>query len=211
MLYAACFVVIAYLVGARGSEILRLKAGCVKRRDPGYDSMTVIVGAIFKKQPEYHGRPHEWVAPAPAIRAIGVLEALSEGHRRRAGQDDLWLRRWRTSGARAWKHKVQQFADDTRMRIHVSHFPPGTSKWNKIEHRVFCHITQNWRGKPLRTFETIVDLIGNTRTDAGLRVRAELDKRKYPTGVTATDAEMDALSLHRNQFHGDWNYEVHPR
>ena len=97
------------------------------------------------------------------------------------------------------------------MRIHVSHFPPGTSKWNKIEHRVFCHITQNWRGKPLRTFETVVDLIGNTRTDAGLRVRAELDKRKYPKGVTATNAEMEALSLHRNEFHGDWNYELYPR
>ena len=94
------------------------------------------------------------------------------------------------------------------VRIHASHFPPGTSKWNKIEHRVFCHITQNWRGKPLRTFETIVDMIGNTRTDAGLRVRAELDNRKYPKGVTATDAEMDALSLHRNEFHGDWNYEL---
>ena len=97
------------------------------------------------------------------------------------------------------------------MRIHVSHFPPGTSRWNKIEHRLFCHITQNWRGKPLRTFETIVDLIGNTRTDAGLRVSAVLDTRKYPKGVTATDAEMEALSLHRNEFHGDWNYELHPR
>ena len=113
--------------------------------------------------------------------------------------------------SRAWKHELQKFADETRVRIHVSHFSPGTSKWNKIEHRVFCHITQNWRGKPLRTFETIVDLIGNTRTDAGLRVRAELDKGKYPTAVTATDAEMDALSLQRNEFHGDWNYEVHPR
>ena len=106
---------------------------------------------------------------------------------------------------------MQQFADETGVRVHVSHFPPGTSKWNKIEHRLFCHITQNWRGKPLRTFETIVDLIGNTRTDAGLRVRAELDTGTYPKGVTATDAEMDALSLHRNEFHGDWNYELHPR
>ena len=113
--------------------------------------------------------------------------------------------------SRAWKHELQRFADETGVRIHVSHFPPSTSKWNKIEHRVFCHITQNWRGKPLRTFETIVDLIGNTRTDAGLRVRAELDTRKYPKGVTATNEEMDALSLHRNEFHGDWNYELHPR
>ena len=99
--------------------------------------------------------------------------------------------------SRAWKHELQRFADETRMRVHVSHFPPGTSKWNKIEHRLFCHITQNWRGKPLRTFETIVDLIGNTRTDTGLRVRAALDTGTYPKGVTASDAEMDALSLHR--------------
>ncbi|MCY3752159.1 MAG: ISAzo13 family transposase [Gammaproteobacteria bacterium] len=113
--------------------------------------------------------------------------------------------------SRVWKHELQQFADETGVRIHVSHFPPGTSKWNKIEHRLFCHITQNWRGKPLRTFETIVDLIGNTRTEAGLRVRAELDTGTYPTGVTASHAEMAALSLHRNEFHGDWNYELHPR
>ena len=95
--------------------------------------------------------------------------------------------------------------------MHVSHFPPGTSKGNKIEHRVFCHITQNWRGKPLRTFETIVDLMGNTRTAAGLRVRAGLDKGQYSTGVSATDAEMNALSLYRSVFHGDWNHELRPR
>ena len=111
--------------------------------------------------------------------------------------------------SRAWKHGLQKFADETRLRIHVSHFPPGTSKWNKIEHRLFCHITQNWRGKPLRTFETIVDLIGQTRTAAGLRVKAKLDKRKYPTGEVTTNAQMRALSLHRNAFHGDW--ELHPR
>ena len=113
--------------------------------------------------------------------------------------------------ARAWKHRLQQFADETRLCVHVSHFPPGTSKWNKIEHRLFCHITQNWRGKPLRSFETIVDLIGSTRTEAGLRVKAKLDKRNYPTGEVTTKAEMDALSLHRNEFHGDWNYELRPR
>ena len=82
--------------------------------------------------------------------------------------------------SRTWKHELQRFADEAGVRIHVSHFPPGTSKWNKIEHRLFCHITHNWRGKPLRTFETVVDLIGNTRTRARLRVRAELDKRQYP-------------------------------
>ena len=113
--------------------------------------------------------------------------------------------------SRAWKHGLQKFADETRLRIHVSHFPPGTSKWNKIEHRLFCQLTQNWRGRPLRTFETIVDLIGQTRTAAGLRVKAELDKRTYATGVVTTQAEMEALLLHRNEFHGDWNYELHSR
>jgi len=113
--------------------------------------------------------------------------------------------------SRAWKHELQKLADETNLTIRVSHFPPGTSKWNKIEHRLFCHITQNWRGKPLCSFETVVDLIGNTRTAAGLRVKAKLDKRTYPTGVKITKAEMEALSLHRHAFQGDWNYELHPR
>ena len=92
----------------------------------------------------------------------------------------------------------------------MCHFPPDTSKWNKIEHRLFCHITENWRGRPLRTFETIVDLIGHTRTTAGLRVRAKLDKRRYRTGVKVTAAQMRAVALHPDDFHGDWNYEVRP-
>ena len=113
--------------------------------------------------------------------------------------------------ARGWKLALQRLADDFRLRIHVSHFPPGTSKWNKIEHRLFCHITQNWRGRPLRTFETVVELIGHTRTAAGLRVKAKLDTRRYQTGVVVTTAEMRSLSLHRQSFHGDWNYELRPR
>lgn len=113
--------------------------------------------------------------------------------------------------SRVWKHELQKFSDQTKLRLRVSHFPPGTSKWNKVEHRLFCHITKNWRGKPLRTFETIVDLIGNTRTQAGLRVKAKLDKRKYPTGVVVTKAQMGALSLHRDEFRGEWNYQLHPR
>jgi len=112
--------------------------------------------------------------------------------------------------SRAWKHGLQRLATDLGLRIHVSHFPPGTSKWNKIEHRLFCHITQNWRGRPLRTFETVVALIGRTRTAAGLRVRAKLDKRRYATGVTITAAEMRGLALHPDRFHGDWNYELRP-
>ena len=113
--------------------------------------------------------------------------------------------------ARAWKLELQKLSDDTGLRIRVSHFPPGTSKWNKIEHRLFCHITRNWRGKPLRTFETVVDLIGSTRTAAGLRVKAKLDSRKYSTGVSITQAQMDDLALRPNKFHGEWNYELCPR
>jgi len=113
--------------------------------------------------------------------------------------------------SRAWKRGLQRLADDLRLRIHVSHFPPGTSKWNKIEHRLFCHITQNWRGRPLRTCDTVVALIGHTRTAAGLRVKARLDKRRYATGATVTQAEMRGLALHPHTFHGDWNYELRPR
>src|SRR6202171_5434187 len=98
--------------------------------------------------------------------------------------------------SRAWKVELQALADETKLRIRVSHFPPGTSKWNKIEHRLFCHITENWRGRPLRTFETVVDLIGHTRTATGLRVKAKLDKRRYPTGHVVTRAEMRDLALH---------------
>jgi hypothetical protein len=113
--------------------------------------------------------------------------------------------------SRAWKQELQRLADDLGLRIHVSHFPPGTSKWNKIEHRLFCHITENWRGRPLRTFETVVALIGHTRTARGLRVKAKLDTRRYPTGCVVTPAAMRALALHPDAFHGDWNYQLRPR
>ena len=113
--------------------------------------------------------------------------------------------------SRSWKKELQRLADDLRLCIHVSHFPPGTSKWNKIEHRLFCHITENWRGRPLRTFDTVVDLIGHTSTAAGLRVKAKLDKRRYATGAVVTKAEMRDLALYPHAFHGDWNYELRPR
>ncbi len=112
---------------------------------------------------------------------------------------------------RAWKQGLQRLADELQLCIHVSHFPPGTSKWNKIEHRLFCHITKNWRGRPLRTFESVVELIGHTRTDTGLRVKAQLDKRRYRTSVVVSRAAMQQLELHRHTFHGDWNYELRPR
>ena len=112
---------------------------------------------------------------------------------------------------RAWKMELQQFADETRLAIHVSHLPPGTSKWNKIEHRLFCHITENWRGTPLRTFETIVDRIGNTRTTTGLHVHARLDPGQYPTGAKVRKSQMDELALIPDSFHGEWNYSLLPR
>ena len=95
------------------------------------------------------------------------------------------------------------------MSIHVSHFPPGTSKWNNIEHRMFCHITQNWRGKPLISHEVIVNLIANTATRAGLKIRAALDRGRYPTGVPIADEEFAAVHLKRSGFHGDWNYAIY--
>jgi Rhodopirellula transposase DDE domain len=113
--------------------------------------------------------------------------------------------------ARLWKVELQRFADRSGLTISVSHFPPGTSKWNKIEHRLFCHITENWRGRPLIDHETVVQLIGSVRTTAGLTVKAKLDTREYPLGVKVPDADMDHLLLTRAAFHGDWNYTIHPR
>jgi hypothetical protein len=112
--------------------------------------------------------------------------------------------------ARAWKTELQRLADALQLCILVSHFPPGTSKWNKIEHRLFCHLTQNWRGNLLRSLET-VEMIGQTRTVAGLRVKAKLDTGTYPTGQVVTRADMKALALHPYAFHGAWNYELRPR
>ena len=115
------------------------------------------------------------------------------------------------SRSRGWKLELQKFADEIGLQISVCHFPPGTSKWNKIEHRMFSHITQNWRGRPLVSHETIVNLIANTTTRKGLKISAGLDAGDYPLGVTVTDAEMAALRLLRDEFHGDWNYSLNPR
>jgi hypothetical protein len=114
------------------------------------------------------------------------------------------------SRARLWKTELQRLADETGLRIMVCHFPPGTSKWNKIEHRLFCHITQNWRGRPLVSHEVIVQLIGSTTTRAGLTIRADLDTNRYPTGIKVTDAQLAAVRLQPADFHGDWNYVIAP-
>jgi Rhodopirellula transposase DDE domain len=115
------------------------------------------------------------------------------------------------SRVRLWKVAVQELADAAGLRIKVCHFPPGTSKWNKIEHRMFCHITENWRGRPLRSLGVIVNLIGNTRTDAGLRIDAGLDTGRYPKGIEVSDEEMAGLRIKGDDFHGDWNYTISPR
>ena len=114
------------------------------------------------------------------------------------------------SRCRLWKVALQDLAVKLAMPIHVRHFPPGTSKWNKIEHRMFSQITRNWRGRPLVSHEVIVALIANTTTQTGLKIRAELDTHNYPTGISVTDAEFAALNLKRANFHGEWNYTLLP-
>jgi hypothetical protein len=114
------------------------------------------------------------------------------------------------SRLRLWKLELQKFADETGLSISVCHFPPGTSKWNKVEHRLFSFISSNWRGEPLRDYETIVNLISRTTTAKGLQVICRLDRRKYPTGRKVTDEEIKRVNLKRNKFHGDWNYTIYP-
>jgi len=111
---------------------------------------------------------------------------------------------------RLWKWELQRFANRTGLPITVCHFPPGTSKWNRIEHRLFSFIAMNWRGTPLVNLATIVSLIGSTHSTAGLRVRSELDRGAYPGGVRVTDAQLETVHLKRHRFHGDWNYTIHP-
>jgi hypothetical protein len=113
--------------------------------------------------------------------------------------------------SRLWKVELQRFADRTGITVSVSHFPPGTSKWNKIEHRLFCHITENWRGRPLLDHETVVALIGSVRTSTGLTVKAKLDIGTYPIGIKVPNAEMNTLLITSEPFHGEWNYTLNPR
>jgi hypothetical protein len=115
-----------------------------------------------------------------------------------------------SSRVRLWKVELQKLADELGMKISVCHFPPGTSKWNKIEHRLFSFISMNWRGKPLLTYQVIVSLIAATTTERGLRVRAELDSETYPSGTKVSNAALKELHLKRARFHGDWNYTLVP-
>jgi Rhodopirellula transposase DDE domain len=107
-----------------------------------------------------------------------------------------------------WKRELQRFADETGLSLTVCHFPPGTSKWNKIEHRMFCHITANWRGRPLSSLEVVVNLIGSTSTKKGLTIRADLDLGTYPKGIEVSDEEMSKVRLKPADFHGEWNYTI---
>ena len=112
---------------------------------------------------------------------------------------------------RLWKVELQKLADEKGLTITVCHYPPGTSKWNRIEHRLFCHITQNWRGTPLTSRLAVVELIAATTTKAGLTVRCVLDENSYPKGVKVTDEELAALNIQKDAFHPEWNYTIRPR
>ena len=109
---------------------------------------------------------------------------------------------------RLWKLQLQRFADESGLDVTVAHYPPGTSKWNKIEHRMFCHITQNWRGRPLESVETVVSLIGNTTTTTGLRIKAALDSHRYEKAIKVSDEQLASLHIRPHRFHGDWNYTI---
>jgi hypothetical protein len=115
------------------------------------------------------------------------------------------------SRSRRWKMGLQGLADELGLKISVCHFPPGTSKWNKTEHRMFGHITENWRGRPLVSHAVVVNLIGSTRTRTGLRIQADLDTNSYETGIKVIDEELEAVRLRRDEFHGEWIYAVLPR
>ena len=112
---------------------------------------------------------------------------------------------------RLWRVQLQRLADEVGLTVQVCHFPPGTSKWNKIEHRMFCHITKNWRGRPLVTRQIVVQLIGSVTTEQGLRVRAELDENAYNAGIKVPDEELAAVAIERDEFHGEWNYRIRPK
>jgi len=117
-----------------------------------------------------------------------------------------------SNGARnkLWKVTLQKLADATGLKLHVSHFPPGTSKWNKIEHRLFCFVTNNWRGQPLTSFQVIVNLIAGTTNSKGLKVKAALDTNVYETGIEITEEQLKMVNIQRDKFHGEWNYIISP-
>ena len=110
-----------------------------------------------------------------------------------------------------WKRELQKLANQLKITISVCHFPPGTSKWNKIEHRLFSYITMNWRGHPLVSYETVINLIASTKTKTGLQVKARLDKKTYDRGIKVPKKELDLINIKRDKFHGEWNYSISPQ
>ncbi len=116
-----------------------------------------------------------------------------------------------SSKGKLWKHELQKLANDIGMSIEVAHFPPGTSKWNKIEHRLFSYISKNWRGKPLVSYEVIIKYIASTKTRSGLKVECELDPANYETGIVISDKQMEQINIVRSSFHGEWNYTIYPQ
>lgn len=151
----------------------------------------------------------------PAFAVASIRQWWSQmGHACYAEAQDLMITAdgggSNSARSRLWKVELQRLADETGLQIHVSHLPPGTSKWNKIEHRLFCHITQNWRGRPLVSHEVIVNLIGATTTTKGLKVQAQVDKGKYPTGIKVSDEELSQVKIKPDEFHGEWNYSICP-
>jgi hypothetical protein len=116
-----------------------------------------------------------------------------------------------SSKGKLWKYELQKFANETGLSIEVVHFPPGTSKWNKIEHRLFSYISKNWRGEPLETYQIIVNYIASTTTSKGLKVACEIDDKQYDTGIEITDEQWEQMNICRNEFHGEWNYKILPQ
>lgn len=115
-----------------------------------------------------------------------------------------------SSRARLWKYELQKLANKYDLEIYVSHFPPGTSKWNHIEHKMFSYISINWRGKPLTDYNVVVNLIGNTKTKSGLEISAELDTKKYQKGIKISDKDFNKIKIYNSRFHGEWNYIIKP-
>jgi hypothetical protein len=118
-----------------------------------------------------------------------------------------------SNGARnkLWKREIQKLSSELQIEIHICHFPPSTSKWNKIEHRLFSYISQNWRGKPLISYELIINLISSTKTTTGLEIKCDIDTNSYEKGIKVSDEEMNQINIEKDDFHGDWNYKIKPK
>ena len=175
-------------------DIHRLGQRC---RDPDLERLP---RGTLRRQPDTPGCKHWWLemgqAVYPKTRRLLITADCggSNGYR-----------------VRLWRRELQKLADEQQLSIQVCHFPPGTSKWNKIEHRMFCHITANWRGRPLISREVVVNLIGGTTTTQGLHIKAVLDENRYAPGIKVSDEELATLVIERDEFHGEWNYQLRPR